>query len=203
MAFCCISYASFTSIGSLASAIAEGNVGLSDEAKSTPKSDWKRGVVPVLYQIDSAWEGVTYGEEALGVSGCGPTCLSMVYVALTGKTDLDPPAMARYSEEGGYLVDGKTSWDLMTMGAADLGLRSEELPADEGIVKSRLAVGRPVIASVGPGTFTTSGHFIVLCGLDKEGNVVIHDPNSVERTKKVWELGEIMPQFRNIWAFSK
>lgn len=41
----------------------------------------------------------------------------MVYIALTGKTDKDPAAMAAFSEAGGYVEGGLTAWRLMTDGA--------------------------------------------------------------------------------------
>ncbi len=51
----------------------------------------------------------------------------------------------------------------MSEGAAMLGLRSEELPADEGHFERRRSPReKTVICSVGPGDFTTEGHFIVI-----------------------------------------
>ena len=110
--------------------------------------------------------------------------------------------MAAFSEEGGHVDSGMTSWTLMTDGAAKLGLASEELPADESSVLSALSQGRPVICSVGPGDFTTTGHFIVLAGLDGSGGVSVHDPNSEERSHRAWDVGRILSQCRNLWAFS-
>lgn len=121
---------------------------------------------------------------------------------LTGKTNLNPAEMARYSEENGYVDGDMTSWTLMTEGAAQLGLSSEELPADEDAVRSALSRGKPVICSVGPGDFTTSGHFIVLAGLDDAGRAIVHDPNSAERSEKPWEIGRVLSQCRNLWAFT-
>ena len=77
-------------------------------AHSTPSHAWRKGEVPFLYQIDPQWSDEPYaGGNILG-NGCGPTCLSMVYVSLTGKTDLDPAAMARFSEQSGFTVDDMT-----------------------------------------------------------------------------------------------
>ena len=90
----------------------------------------------------------------------------------------------------------------MTDGAAKLGLASEELPADESSVLSALSQGRPVICSVGPGDFTTTGHFIVRAGLDGSGGVSVHDPNSEERSHQAWDVGRILSECRNLWAFS-
>lgn len=171
-------------------------------ASSTPASEWEKGSVPNLYQKDPEWADCPYAGGTVGENGCGPTCLSMVYICLTGKDDFDPGEMAIFSEREGHVDSGMTSWTLMSSGAAELGLASEELPADEAAVLSALSQGRPVICSVGPGDFTTTGHFIVLAGLDGSGGVVVHDPNSEARSRQSWEIGRILPQCLNLWAFS-
>lgn len=169
---------------------------------SDPRSDWRAGEVPRLYQTDPAWADNEYAGGTVAKNGCGPTCLSMVYVALTGRTDLGPAEMAAFSERGGYVKDGMTTWSLMTEGAGSLGLIAKELPAHEDVVRSALSSGSPVVCSVLPGDFTTTGHFIVLAGLADDGRVVVRDPNSVERTAQTWELGRVLGQCANLWAFS-
>lgn len=176
--------------------------GQETEATSTPVDEWRQGEVPELYQIDRAWADEPYAGGDIRENGCGPTCLSMVYVALTGRTDLDPAAMARFSEEAEHVTDNMTAWTLMTDGAAQLGLTSEELPADADAVRNALTAGQPVICSVRPGDFTKTGHFIVLAGLDAEGRVIVHDPNSAARTAQPWDLERILSQCANLWAFS-
>ena len=57
---------------------------------STPRDQWRKGEMPYLYQIDPQWSEAEYGGGRFAKQGCGPTALSMVYVYLTGKTDLDP-----------------------------------------------------------------------------------------------------------------
>lgn len=127
-------------------------------ASSTPQSEWKRGATPALYQTDPQWASTSYANDTLEKSGCGPTCLSMVYVNLTGRKEMDPPKMCAYSERMGFVDKGATSWEFMTEGARGLGLNAEELPADKGMIKGRVSAGHPVIAIMGPGDFTTTGH---------------------------------------------
>ncbi|MDO4429017.1 MAG: C39 family peptidase [Atopobiaceae bacterium] len=176
--------------------------GTAQPAHSTPRSEWRTGEVPFLYQTDPQWAGRPYAGGTVEKNGCGPTCLSMVYVALTGRDDLDPAAMADFSERGGHTTDGMTAWALMSDGAAELGLASEELPASTAAVREALLAGKPVICSVGPGDFTTTGHFIVLSGLTEDGEVVVHDPNSAERSARPWDLERVLGQCLNLWAFS-
>lgn len=179
-----------------------GQAGGSAPTSSTPRAEWRTGEVPFLYQTDPQWAGHPYAGGTVEKNGCGPTCLSMVYVSLTGRDDLAPSAMADFSERGGYTTDGMTTWALMTDGAAELGLVSEELPASASAVRDALLAGRPVICSVGPGDFTTTGHFVVLSGLTEDGKVVVHDPNSAERSARPWDLERVLDQCLNLWAFS-
>ena len=187
----------------VASAASEtGLAGKSTPAHSTPRADWHVGEVPFLYQTDPQWASHPYAGGTVEKNGCGPTCLSMVYVTLTGRDDLDPAAMADFSERGGYVSGGMTAWALMSDGAAELGLASKELPASMAAVREALLAGKPVICSVGPGDFTTTGHFIVLSGLAEDGEVVVHDPNRAERSEHPWDLQRVLGQCLNLWAFS-
>ena len=125
------------------------------------------------------------------------------YVYLTGKTDLTPPEMAAFSERNGYVENGMTAWRLITEGSALLGLRAEELPASEGVVAGVLDAGYPVICSMGPGDFTTVGHFIVLCGRDENGDARVYDPNSPERSAQGWPIETVLGQALNLWELAR
>lgn len=173
------------------------------EAASTPRDQWRAGEIPFLYQIDPAWSAAPYAGSDVETAGCGPTSLSMVYIALTGKTDRDPEAMAAFSEQNGYVESGMTAWRFMTDGAAALGLASREVPADADRLRAELSAGHPVICSVGPGDFTQTGHFIVLAGLADDGKLVVHDPNSPSNSARTWEVDRVLGQCRNLWAFER
>lgn len=172
------------------------------ESPSTPKSAWQRGVVPELYQTDPLWGSQPYGDGTIATHGCGPTCLSMAYVALSGKLDKDPAAMASFSENHGFVDEGMTTWTLMNEGASQLGLKSRELPNNVEALRLALLNGEPVIASVGPGDFTSDGHFIVLVDYLGDGSVALRDPNSAKRTHQSWKLTDVLSQCQNLWALS-
>jgi hypothetical protein len=42
-----------------------------------------------------------------------------------------------------------------------------------------LSSGKLVVVIMGKGHFTSSGHFIVLCGVTSEGKILVADPASV------------------------
>ena len=169
----------------------------------TPCDEWRGGELPFLYQTDPQYRNAPYAGATVGEAGCGPTSLAMVYIALTGKTDKDPAAMAAFSEAGGYVEGGLTAWRLMTDGAAELGLSSHEVPADAGRLAAELAEGHPVICSVRPGDFTDTGHFLVVAGVADNGELVIHDPNSPANSARTWDAERVLAQCANLWAFER
>ena len=170
---------------------------------SDPKKTWKKGTVPHLYQTDSAWRDIAYAGSTIRVSGCGPTSLAMVYIGLTGKTDQNPATLAQFSEQHGYVQQGLTAWELMTRGAAQLGLTSHEVPAATSSVTAELQAGHPVIASMRPGSmFTMVGHFLVLTGLDANGRVIVNDPNSKLNSAIAWDLNVVLKQSVGLWSYT-
>lgn len=162
-----------------------------------------KGEIPLFLQWDERWGYETYGDDFLAVTGCGPTCLSMVVCGLTGETNWNPYEVAQWAEDQGFYVSGSgSSWELMTTGAETLGLAAKELVFDEMHIREALEDGRPIICAMRPGDFTTGGHFIVLTGVDEKGDICLHDPNSPMRSEEHWELDRLMRQMKNLWAYS-
>lgn len=168
------------------------------------KGDYEKGSIPLFLQWDNRWGYEQYGEETIAIAGCGPTSLAMVAVGLTGNTSINPKVVADYSRENGYLVDGVGSkWSLMTEGAKHFGVTSKEIPLSKEVIISTLEAGQPIIASMGPGTFTKGGHFIVLTEIDSDGRILLNDPDSKINSEKSWDINELMQEADNLWAFRK
>lgn len=162
----------------------------------------QQGTIPLFLQWDERWGYETYGSDFLAVTGCGPTCLSMVKCGLSGETDWDPLRTAEFAQREGYYVKGVgTAWDLMTYGATQLGLTTEQVMFDVDHILAWLRGGNPIICAMRPGDFTTTGHFIVLSGADEEGMVIVRDPNSRVNSGKTWDVEELMPQIKNLWGY--
>ena len=162
-----------------------------------------KGEIPHFLQWDERWGYETYGSDFLAVTGCGPTCLSMVTCGLTGDTQWNPYEVAKMAEDNGYYVDGSgSSWALMSSGAEKLGLTVSSVIFDAEHICATLEAGQPIICVMGPGDFTNAGHFLVLTGVDKNGDIILQDPNSVERTKQHWDVQKLMNQMKNLWAYS-
>lgn len=159
--------------------------------------------VPLLMQWDPQWGYTDYGGSPMGLSGCGPTCLSMVCIYLLEDTKYDPKYVAQFSKQNGYCVPGNGSaWTLISQGGEQLGLDVTEIPLDKNRVLRNLEVGNPVVMIMGPGDFTTSGHFIVVTGC-QDGKLKINDPNSAALSEKLWEFDDIKSQIRNLWVCRK
>lgn len=160
------------------------------------------GVIPHLLQWDERWGYQIYGDNMIAVNGCGPTVISMVASGLTGDNTITPYRVAKFAEQNGYYEgDAGTSWALMTEGAAQFGVYGEEMGLSEEAVFSSLENGNPIICSMSPGDFTTTGHFIVLVGIE-DGKIRVNDPNSVKRSEKLWDYETLYPQISNLWVYT-
>lgn len=157
--------------------------------------------MPYYLQYDQRWAYNEYCGGFFGQTGCGPTCMAMIYEGLTGKTDHRPDAMGVYAEQNGY-ADSRsgTTWRFMKDGAAGLGLKVQELPLHDGTMIKALSEGRPIIINVGPGVFTSIGHYLILRGFE-DGAFLIFDPFSLENSRKAWTFEEFSGDIRNIWAY--
>lgn len=165
-------------------------------------SGYDRDTVPLLLQWDVLWGYEKYGSSYLAVTGCGPTCLAMVGYYLTGDETMTPDKIAAFAQKEGYYASGYgSSWKLISEGAGKLGLAAKELPLVKKKIVTALESGNPVILALGKGDFTSSGHYIVLTGVE-DGAFRVNDPNSRIRSQKLWTYEELEHQIRNIWAIS-
>lgn len=159
------------------------------------------GVIPILQQWAPKWGWYKYGENILALNGCGPTSLAMVITGLTGNDGINPMEIAKYSDENGYHEKAGTNWDLMTDIVEKYGVKGRRISVAKESFENALNSGNPIICSVGPGYFTKEGHFIVISGI-KDGKLIIHDPNSIKNSKKLWEFNDIKNQIKAAWAYS-
>lgn len=159
--------------------------------------------IPLLQQWDKRWGYTAYGDNIIAIDGCGPTCLSMVCAGLLQDASLSPDAIAEFSIENNYYTsESGSSWSLMSSGAQSLGLTVHAISLSEQDIRKQLKKGHPVICSMKPGDFTTTGHFIVLTGLTQEGTLEVNDPNSISRSQQDWDIEVILDQAKAVWAYS-
>lgn len=155
--------------------------------------------VPLLMQWDQRWGYKIYGSNLGCLTACGPLCLSMAAIYVTGNTELTPDRIMDFAVENGYCIPGNgTSWTLISEGGEKLGMTVTELPLHKETIIQYLEDGWPIICIMGPGDFTTSGHYIVLTGV-VGGSFLINDPNSYANSEKTWTYEQIESQIENLW----
>lgn len=159
--------------------------------------------VPLFLQWDQRWGYIRYGSDVAGLTGCGPVCLSMAAYYLTRDGAYSPDKVLVFASDNGYYVPGSgSSWTLISEGGVKLGFDVKELPLDENRIRKSLEAGHPVICVMGPGDFTTSGHYIVLTAYE-DGMLRVNDPNSRTNSEKLWSYDDIHGQIRNLWEIGK
>ena len=159
--------------------------------------------MPYFSQWDQRWGYTKYAGAEFGISGCGPTVLTMVYNYLTGDTDMTPESMGEFATSNGYAIDDNgSSWMLMSEGAEKLGLTVETLILHKPVIDEALLAGKPIILVLGPGHFTSQGHFVVIHDIDENGDYLIFDPFNIHNAFRTFSYAELEDQIRNIWAYS-
>jgi hypothetical protein len=148
------------------------------------------GVVDIIYynQGDDAWAEQLYGRDPIGKYGCGPTAMAMAVDSLTDQR-LDPAEMAQFSVKQGYWAPSDGSYLSIVQGTAQAyGLQSESFTerTPEALCDALLS-DKMLVALMGPGHFTKSGHFILLRGVTLDGEILVADPNSRERSLALWD----------------
>ena len=173
-----------------------------DPSADTIGDDLEAGEIPQLIQWDERWGYAPYGTSIVAVSGCGPTCLSMVAAGLNEDPSITPAKVAAYGTENSYVDENNdTYWKFMSEAGANWNLSCYEGLLSEEQVSAELTAGHPIICSVGPGDFTKIGHFIVLTGYES-GNVTVNDPFSQKNSDKTWVYAEIADQIKAMWIYS-
>ncbi len=159
--------------------------------------------VPMLFQEDYRTIVLYYNGEAKSVatSGCGAASLSMVIAYLTGNVEQNPYRLFCSAVEAGRYHGSGLSHDTLCWLADAYGLKTEWIENNAEAILAALEANHPVIAHMGRGIFTQSGHYIVLCGLDADGNVVVNDPNSRLNSTKTFPLETLLEQARTDCSF--
>ena len=148
-------------------------------------------------QKDEPWASQLYGTDPIAGYACGPTALAMV-VSTFRDEQVDPAQMSKFCADSGYWAKRQGSYLCIVPGVADaysltctpVSLR--DLSKEN--LKAHLANGEMAIALMSKGHFTSSGHFIVLRGVTLDGQILVADPASLERTLTPWDLDLILDE---------
>lgn len=186
------------------------------------KSKIKQNNTDIVYynQMDKPWNTMLYGTlRTIGTSGCGPTSMAIVISTFT-KKDVTPAETADWSYKNGYLVQGYNNGNAYAMSSHALipaladayglqcsGISKNRDTADK--IREALSEGKLIVAIMGPGHFTSGGHFIVLSGLTDDGKIIVADCASRQRTDQTWDIDTIINEAKGsagaggpFWAIS-
>lgn len=120
--------------------------------------------------------------------GCGPTSLSIILSSFQDR-EINPMTVTQQVCSAGGCYSSGTSYGTLATVAQSYGYKTQFVSRSGDISKvtNALATGDSlVIALMGPGTFTSGGHYIVLTGTRSDGYVSVADPASRTRTNTKW-----------------
>lgn len=178
------------------------NIDLSAEAEAA-----KEGKVPLFLQWDKRWGYERYSGEYAALSACGPVVMSMAAIFYFEDDTYTPIYMMEWATKHGYATAGSGSLhSLIYDGGQELGMVIQEIGTTAP--PYYLDDGNPVICLMGPGDFTTTGHFIILTGYtgdieQKDGTVTLNDPNSLEKSGTEYSFDRIKDQIKRAWRVMK
>lgn len=159
--------------------------------------------IPNYYQNN--YKNVKYGNGTIASAGCGPVCIAMLTTYLTGSVET-PPEVCKWCEEDYYISGEGTSWRVFEAAAEHYGYTCVDMGLDYEAILTEIADGYPVVASMGPGTFTSEGHYILIVGMTSAGELIINDPN--ENNVKQYGTDKfssetVLGEAKNFWVFGK
>lgn len=169
---------------------------------------------PVSYlQTDPRWKGKSYavkGEQAtIGSAGCGPTAVAMVVATLKDNT-ITPADTAAWMLSHGYKAyKAGTYYTGIVACLKAYGISCRQLNqinnyhnSDQAklreSVKTHLRNGRMIIACMGKGTWTSSGHFVLAWSVSG-GTVFINDPASTKQSRTAGNLSTFLAEAKYFW----
>lgn len=172
---------------------------------------------PINYkQYDNRWKDISYSSPnestTIGRAGCGTTCAAMVIATLKDST-VTPITTSKWSLENGYkCTNSGTYYSYFVPQFEKYGLKCKRVNTSNLQRKSRadsivyhnealqaLKDGNLVIACMGKGNWTSSGHYILLYKYE-DGYIYVNDPASskITRAKNTFELA--MKQVKYWWT---
>lgn len=133
-----------------------------------------------IYQHDPTIKNMKYGNSTLGESGCAPVAVTNALRRLTGKGDLNH-AMSYAEANGMVSSNGGTSMNYFNSYLADNGVSTTSTNSASDALQA-IRQGKQVIMfgkdnSNAGMPFGTTPHFITATGYDRNGNIIVEDPD--------------------------
>lgn len=172
---------------------------------------------PISYkQTDPIWANISYsakGESTtIGKSGCGPTSMAMVLATWADK-NVTPKSECAWALAHGYKAPHQgTYYGYFKPAAARYGLTAYMLNGSNiygnstskyhAMAKQAIDNGHLVIACMGKGLWTSSGHFVLVYNI--QGNVIyINDPASSKAAREQGNYSLFKQQVKYYFVIEK
>ena len=160
---------------------------------------------PVDYkQFDSRWGSIVFTscgnkKQTIKNSGCGPTAAADV-IATLKDSSVTPPILAEYAVKKGYRTKNSgTAWAFFKAIAEKYGCSKYVQTSSLATLKACLDAGGYVVCSMGPGYWTSGGHYICAWKYDST-YIYCNDPASTSRKRqKQRDFLEQRKQFFCFW----
>jgi len=153
------------------------------------------GITP-MYQIDYTRTLFTYRgiEKSVASSGCGAVCISMVIDFYRYDIEQTPETIFLWLFNHKLYRGNGLSMPAMCETLAEFGIQFRKRELGKISTRKALEAGYPIIAFMGDGYFTDSGHYILIYGIDDHNMVSVIDPNSQEKSSVKYRLASILQQ---------
>lgn len=163
-----------------------GSGGCNPATSGTGADGQPEDFIPYL-QTDPRWKDVPYGNNNLGISGCGATSLAMVIASMTKDETITPARIVEDINSAG-LAHTTVSLDAFTAIPKKYGFTmTNYLPTNFDEAYEKLKAGPHgdvyIIANVKPGYWTSAGHYFLITGVAPDGKIIIKD--TIERNPPV------------------
>jgi len=179
-----------------------------DSSPHPPCDSQNRCYEEVYYnQCDSRWKNTMYSDRhdsshTMCTSGCGPTSMAMVVATIKDRS-ITPEQPAAYAVDHGLKDDDSgTYWSFFCSYAKSIGISCEQVDCGSKMsyVKSKIDDGYLGVASMGPGQWTSAGHYIAINSID--GNYIwAHDPNYKSGKSSSQSISQFQKECRQVWLF--
>lgn len=154
-------------------------------------------------QYDSKWASNMYSStntksQTMKSSGCGPTSAADIVATVKDKS-VTPWTLAQmYMKQGFRTANSGTSWAAFKWTAQKYGFSKFIQTSSLATLKACLDAGGYVVCSMGPGYWTSGGHYICAWKYDNT-YIYCNDPASSKRVKQ--NQTDFMKQRKQFFCF--
>lgn len=160
--------------------------------------------MPLYNQHDYTEPVFTWEEREITVSesGCGAACVAMVIGRFEPEDAPEPDEIMRLAGQMELYRGNGLGQEALRLLLAEYGIEGRWRKMDARAIENTLRKGNPIIEYVGKGYFATNGHYIVLRGIAENGELLVADPNSEEKTtQKTYRFAALIQQGKGKYPF--